>query len=221
MGGTSTVVLVCVVAACGAGDNRIDPGDLELRDLLGVAPEVAQHWDPSQRASARRVIVAGLHDAAEPLHVDADGEATGDDRIVRALAALDARRFADGDGALGVVEVELAANDVVAIGRLGPTARTAIETSAGPTLELQLDRWDAWPQLPGRGLGVLAAIAIDLGHSAHAPLVVAPAARMPAIAAYGRVGFRPIGVMRQYQRMAHGTWVDGLLMDLLAPELVR
>jgi hypothetical protein len=27
--------------------------------------------------------------------------------------------------------------------------------------------------------------------------------------------------MRQYQRMTDGTWVDALLMDLLAAELVR
>jgi hypothetical protein len=27
--------------------------------------------------------------------------------------------------------------------------------------------------------------------------------------------------MRQYQRMGDGTWADALLMELLAPELVR
>jgi aminoglycoside 6'-N-acetyltransferase len=30
-----------------------------------------------------------------------------------------------------------------------------------------------------------------------------------------------VGVMRQYERGADGSWHDGLLMDLLAAELVR
>ena len=42
-----------------------------------------------------------------------------------------------------------------------------------------------------------------------------------AIAAYAKIGFRPVGRMRQYQRLRDGRWVDALLMDLLAPELVR
>ena len=36
-----------------------------------------------------------------------------------------------------------------------------------------------------------------------------------------KLGFRPVGVMRRYQRMTDGRWVDALLMDLLADELVR
>jgi aminoglycoside 6'-N-acetyltransferase len=38
---------------------------------------------------------------------------------------------------------------------------------------------------------------------------------------YEKVGFRPVGRMRQYQRMGDGTWADGLLMELLADEFVR
>ena len=33
------------------------------------------------------------------------------------------------------------------------------------------------------------------------------------------VGFRPVGVMRRYERGPDGTWHDGMLMDLLADEL--
>jgi aminoglycoside 6'-N-acetyltransferase len=33
------------------------------------------------------------------------------------------------------------------------------------------------------------------------------------------VGFRTVGVMRQYERSADGNWHDGLLMELLAGEL--
>jgi len=42
-----------------------------------------------------------------------------------------------------------------------------------------------------------------------------------AIACYRKVGFKPVGVMRRYQRDRFGEWKDGLLMDLLAEELVR
>ncbi len=31
--------------------------------------------------------------------------------------------------------------------------------------------------------------------------------------------FRPVGVMRQYERSPDGSWRDGLLMELLADEL--
>jgi aminoglycoside 6'-N-acetyltransferase len=43
-----------------------------------------------------------------------------------------------------------------------------------------------------------------------------PAASPPLRAA--AVGFRPVGVMRRYERALDGTWRDGLLMDLLAEE---
>jgi aminoglycoside 6'-N-acetyltransferase len=53
----------------------------------------------------------------------------------------------------------------------------------------------------------------------HHRLTIDPAlANERAIRAYERVGFRRVGVMRQYERGADGTWHDGLLMDLLARE---
>ena len=77
----------------------------------------------------------------------------------------------------------------------------------------------------GRGLGpdairTLAAHLIDdLGHHR---LTIDPAVdNEAAIRAYAKVGFRPVGIMRQYQRMPDGRWVDALLMDLLADQLVR
>jgi len=77
----------------------------------------------------------------------------------------------------------------------------------------------------GSGLGseavaVLAAHLVDsLGHHR---LTIDPAAdNERAIRAYGRVGFRPVGVLRQYERAPDGSWHDGLLMDLVADELVR
>jgi aminoglycoside 6'-N-acetyltransferase len=53
----------------------------------------------------------------------------------------------------------------------------------------------------------------------HHRLTIDPAvANERAVRAYERVGFRPVGVMRQYSRSPDGTWHDGLLMDLLASE---
>ncbi|HYY07654.1 MAG TPA: GNAT family protein [Actinomycetota bacterium] len=55
----------------------------------------------------------------------------------------------------------------------------------------------------------------------HHRLTIDPAAaNAAAIAAYQKVGFRPVGVMRSYERGPDGTWHDGLLMDLLADELI-
>jgi aminoglycoside 6'-N-acetyltransferase len=77
----------------------------------------------------------------------------------------------------------------------------------------------------GRGLGrevvaLMAAYLLD-GRGHHRVTIDPAAGNAAAIACYGAVGFRPVGVMRQYERGGDGTWHDGLLMDLLAAELVR
>jgi aminoglycoside 6'-N-acetyltransferase len=75
----------------------------------------------------------------------------------------------------------------------------------------------------GRGLGTdavrtLARHLVD--DRGHHRLTIDPAAdNRAAIRAYEKVGFRPVGVMRRYERAADGEWRDGLLMDLLAEEL--
>lgn len=54
----------------------------------------------------------------------------------------------------------------------------------------------------------------------HHRLTIDPARdNARAIRAYASVGFRPVGVMRQYERGPDGAWHDGLLMDMLAGEL--
>jgi aminoglycoside 6'-N-acetyltransferase len=58
----------------------------------------------------------------------------------------------------------------------------------------------------------------DDGH--HRITIDPAAANDRAISAYEKVGFRRVGTMRRYQRMADGTWVDGLLMELLADEFI-
>lgn len=80
------------------------------------------------------------------------------------------------------------------------------------------------PSVHGRGLGTDAVRTVarhliaDLGHHR---LVIDPAAdNQAAIRCYAKVGFRPVGIMRGYERGPDGTWHDGMLMDLLADELM-
>ena len=55
----------------------------------------------------------------------------------------------------------------------------------------------------------------------HHRIEIDPAAdNAAAIRAYTKVGFRPVGITRQSERGADGTWHDGLLMDLLADDLL-
>lgn len=54
----------------------------------------------------------------------------------------------------------------------------------------------------------------------HQRLTIDPAAdNARAIRTYEKVGFKPVGVMRRYERGVDGTYHDGLLMDMLADEL--
>lgn len=54
----------------------------------------------------------------------------------------------------------------------------------------------------------------------HHRITIDPAAgNERAIRSYAKVGFRPVGVMRQYERGPDGQFHDGLLMDLLREEL--
>ena len=54
----------------------------------------------------------------------------------------------------------------------------------------------------------------------HHRLTIDPAtSNTRAIRSYEKVGFKPVGVMRQYERGVARTFHDGLLMDLLAGEL--
>ena len=79
------------------------------------------------------------------------------------------------------------------------------------------------PALHGRGLGTDAVRTLArylIADQGHHRLVIDPAAdNVAAIRCYSKVGFRPVGVMRNYERGADGTWHDCLLMDLLADEL--
>ena len=57
----------------------------------------------------------------------------------------------------------------------------------------------------------------DRGH--HRVVIDPLAENTAAISCYRKVGFKPVGVMRRYERdLETGEWKDGLLMDLLAKE---
>ena len=87
---------------------------------------------------------------------------------------------------------------------------------------VELDIFLAAP-LHGRGLGADAlrtALRHLFGDRDHHRAVIVPAAENErAIRCYQRVGFRPVGVLRQADRAPGGGWRDALVMDLLAAEL--
>jgi aminoglycoside 6'-N-acetyltransferase len=81
------------------------------------------------------------------------------------------------------------------------------------------------PDHVGQGLGteagrLICAHLVD-DHGFHRIVIDPEVENAPAIASYTKVGFKPVGVMRRYSVDDDGTYHDGLLMDLLAEELVR
>jgi len=81
---------------------------------------------------------------------------------------------------------------------------------------LDISLASAWQ---GRGLGTdalqtMCRYLFDV--RGHHRLTIDPAlVNERAIACYRKVGFKPVGVMRKYERGRDGSWHDGLLMDLL------
>ena len=77
----------------------------------------------------------------------------------------------------------------------------------------------------GRGVGgdamrtLLAWLIDERGH--HRLTVDPAAANARAIHVYEKLGFRPVGVLREYERVADGSWRDALLMELPAGDFVR
>jgi aminoglycoside 6'-N-acetyltransferase len=123
-------------------------------------------------------------------------------------------RGSDGEDVLLVVEVDgVAAGGIQYHEETDPMYRhVGIDIFLG-------SRWQ------GRGLGseavwLLARYLVEVRR--HHRLTIDPAASNEgAIRSYTKVGFRPVGVLRRYERGPDGTYHDGLLMDLLADELTR
>ena len=76
----------------------------------------------------------------------------------------------------------------------------------------------------GQGLGADAIRTLarhlfeDRGH--HRITIDPAATNERAIRVYESVGFKRVGIMRNYERGVDGEWHDGLLLDLLRDELV-
>jgi aminoglycoside 6'-N-acetyltransferase len=84
---------------------------------------------------------------------------------------------------------------------------------------------DLFVEPAGAGIGtealqVMCAHLVD-EHGFHRLVIDPELANERAIASFRKAGFKPVGVLRRSFRHDDGEWVDGLLMDLLADELVR
>ncbi|MEV0005586.1 GNAT family protein [Micromonospora sp. NPDC050980] len=153
------------------------------------------------------------------------------DADVDALAAIRAtpevRRWWRGDDDLaGAVRADLADDSLTVYviehaDRLVGAIQWYAETDPDyrhASLDIFLD-----PAARGAGLGgdairtLVRHLADEYGH--HRFTIDPAAANTAAIRAYAKVGFRPVGIMRRYERGPDGRWHDGLLMDLLAEDL--
>jgi aminoglycoside 6'-N-acetyltransferase len=155
--------------------------------------------------------------------------ATADD--VPVLAAIRAtpevfRWWRGGDDMTSEVAAEIADSDAeTLVGELDGRVAGAIQWSAETEPDYRHASIDIYldPAVHGRGVGTDAVrtlarhLIIDAGFHR---LVIDPAAdNAAAIKCYSKVGFRPVGIMRMYERGSDGSWHDGLLMNLLAEEL--
>ena len=80
------------------------------------------------------------------------------------------------------------------------------------------------PSWHGRGIGTEAVRRVArllFDERGHHRITIDPAAdNVAAIRAYEKVGFKAVGVMREYERDHNGPgWHDGLLMELLARDV--
>ena len=82
------------------------------------------------------------------------------------------------------------------------------------------------PAFHGRGIGtevVRRVVRMLIDDHGHHRITIDPAAdNAVAIHVYEKVGFKPVGLLRQYERDTGGNgWHDGLLMELLASDEQR
>jgi len=174
----------------------------------------------------------GIHDAIEPLdgrHVHLRPAELRDEAPFRAILTdptVDAWWQSDdpaADAREKVTQDEIAVWAIETGGTVVGLIQAAEETvpqyrHASIDIVLASDAQD-------RGLGSDAVRTVArwlLDVRSHHRLTIDPAAHNErAIRAYERVGFKPVGRMRRYERSRDGSWHDGLLMDLVAGELLE
>jgi aminoglycoside 6'-N-acetyltransferase len=109
----------------------------------------------------------------------------------------------------------------------GPVVVGAIEAWEEPNDEYRHAGIDIFltTAAQGRRLGPAAIRAVArwlFDERGHHRLTIDPAAdNERAIRVYATLGFRTVGRLRSYQRMPDGRWIDGMLMELLAGDLVE
>ena len=174
------------------------------RDVLTLAailvePEVARWWPRYDAARVRADLVAGR---GKPVWaIEVDRRLLGPrDRDPAATAALDD------------------AGPPVVVGAI-----QAWEEDEPDYRHAGIDLFLA-TAAQGRGFGpeaIRLVAAWLVGVRGHHRLTIDPAVdNGAAIRACAKVGFRPVGRLRAYERGSDGTWHDGLLMELLARDLI-
>jgi aminoglycoside 6'-N-acetyltransferase len=164
------------------------------------------------------VILTGLSVVLRP------GSAGDVDRLVAILREPEvARRWGRFDEA--TVEAEFIGDDTVFVVEVGGDVIGLIQYGEEDDPMYRHASVDIFlsPARHRRGFGsdairTLARYLFD--ERGHHRLSIDPAAdNEAAIRAYEKVGFRRVGVMRDYERGLDGTFHDGLLMDMLTGEL--
>jgi hypothetical protein len=183
-------VLLVALSGCGSSDGELDPADLEVRDLLGLEPQIGLRWDAEDRADARRLLTGAMNrppEAACDLTLGY-GSTPGE----RALASLDMH---DHD----LVEQEappVMTARIETVGELDGTASLHVVPLA-VDVDALLDRptdpaapsphlvgWQSWPELAVRAPALLVELARAAGHPATDELSIEAAPRAPVAAAY-------------------------------------
>lgn len=201
---TLTCLLVASVTAlgCGAADSGVDPGDLALRDLLGISPEVAAGWDATERARARAIIALASDRAgeepAEPVRLGVGADER--EAIIASMSAVDEQRRERGREpvVMAWVLVEQQQVEVLPVpgDRVNGAMVSAARAGAIDESSLVLNGWEqatraGWDELAQRQPGLLASLARQAGYGDEpTPLPVVPAPQEPFAAIFVDAGAR-------------------------------
>lgn len=183
---------------------RPTEADVDRLVELLADPEVARWWPDYDRPRVALELVGGDADARVIEHVGAQGEVEH-------------------------VEVGTCDYGVPILAPVRPSGEVigVIQTWENPDPQYRHAGVDLFVGRPywGQGFATEAIRAVVdelLFVRGHHRLVIDPAAdNLRAIAVYERLGFRQVGIMRQYERGPGGALRDGLLLELLRDDYQR